>query len=153
MTDITWPTPFGYVIFCDDVRSEVDGKTTIVGAYGSDIVFGVPLPVTVGKFALVIKYFEMPGESNEPVKIEVHFPWDVEGMPAVAVDLPVEEIRKMLMPEGIDVEDARIGISFNFIFPPITFVKEGYILVRAIRGGDVIRLGRLRVAAAAPAAG
>lgn len=145
MTEITWPTPFGYVIFCDDVRNEVDGKTTIVGAYGADIVFGIPLPVTLGKFAMVVKYFELPKESSDPIKIEVYFPGDAEDAPSVAANLPAEEMRNMPLPKGADNEDARIGASFNMVFPPFTILKEGYIRVRAVRGDDVIKLGRLRV--------
>jgi hypothetical protein len=145
MTTITWPTPFGYVIFCDDVRNEVDGKTTIVGAYGADIVFGIPLPVTVAKFAMVIKYFELLNESIDPVKIEVYVPGDEDGKPSTSIDLPVEEIRNMPLPKGTDIEDARIGASFNIILSPFTILKEGYIKVQAVRGNDIIKLGRLRV--------
>lgn len=145
MTEINWPTPFGYVVFCDDVRNEVDGKITIVGAYGADIVFGVALPVTVAKFAIVIKYFETPGESDAPVQIKVYFPGDAEDSPAVAVDLPISEVRNMPLPEYADAKDARIGASFNLIFPPLTISQEGYIRVLAVRGADIIKLGRLRV--------
>jgi hypothetical protein len=145
MTTITWPSPFGYVIFCDDVREEVGGKLTIVGAYGADMVIAAILPVTIAKFAMVVKYFERPGESTEPVRIEVYFPGDEEGKPATALDLPVEEIRNMPPPKGYKNEDLRIGTTFQVLFPPTVFQTEGFVRVQAIRGQDIVRLGRLRV--------
>ena len=90
MTEINWPTPYGFTTFCDDIRHEMGGKKTLVGIYAADMNFHGPLPITLPKFCLAIHYFERPGESSDPIKIEVTLPGDEADKPSISADLPVE---------------------------------------------------------------
>lgn len=54
MNVIRPPLPGGHVIYCDDIREEVGGKTTLVGTYGGEMtIFGSP-PVKLAKFCVLI---------------------------------------------------------------------------------------------------
>jgi len=145
MTEVNWPTPFGYTIFCDDIRHELDGKTTLVGIYATDMIFRIPLPAILPKLGFVIKYFERPGESSDPVKIQIFLPGDEQDKPTIEAELPYEEMRARPPPSDPEAKDPRIGVSLNLGMAPFKVAKEGRIKVQAIRGSEVIRLGSLRV--------
>src|SRR5260221_8135574 len=133
MTEITWPTPYGYTTFCDDIRDELNGKTTLVGIYGADMLFNIQLPVTLPKLGLVVNYFERPGESTEPIRIEIFMPDSEEGKPFMVAELPHEQMRNFPIQADPEVKDPRIGAIFNMILSPLTIAKEGRIKVQAIR--------------------
>jgi hypothetical protein len=64
-------SPFGYTTFCDDIRQEVAGKSTLVGVYGPEMtVFGT-LPTNLPKLALSVNYLEHVGESEDPLELRV----------------------------------------------------------------------------------
>ena len=65
MNEIRRSTPFGYTIFCDDVRNEINGKVTLVGVYAGDVIVLGTLPVTLPKLGLSVNYHEKLGESEE----------------------------------------------------------------------------------------
>ena len=74
MKSIAPTTPYGYTIFCDDVRLEASGKTSYMGIYRGKLILNAPLPALLPKFFLVIHYFERPDESTEPVNLHVYMP-------------------------------------------------------------------------------
>jgi hypothetical protein len=147
MKEIRWPTPFGYALFCDDIRNEADGKTTLVGVYSSEMVFHAGLPAVLPKFGIVVKFFELPNESKDSVKLEIFLPGDSEDVPSIVSEIPFDQIRAMPKLEGTHDDDMRIGATFNLVVSPLNILKEGHIRVRAIRGDQIVRLGRIRVIA------
>ena len=152
MSEISWPTPFGYTIFCDDIRHEISGKTTFVGIYAGEMILHVPLPAIYPKLCLAIHYTERPGESTEPVRIEVSLPGDEIDKPAIVADLPIDQMRNRPPPSDPGADDPRLGVQFHMGLTPLQILKEGRIKVRAIRGEDVIRLGSLLIRSDAPEA-
>lgn len=145
MTEIGWPTPYGYTIFCDDIRNEIDGKVTLVGIYAADMIFNVPLPVIVPKLGIVINYFERRGESVDPIRLEIYLPGDEVGKPTITSDIPREHFRNIPELNDPDAEDVRISAVFNMVLSPVNILKKGRIRVRAVRGEDIIKLGSLRI--------
>lgn len=103
-------------IYCDDIRDEVDGKTTIVGWYGAGV--RVPLPAegallipTLG----IIGVLTMPPDSKyKSMKLELMQDENVlqsVGMPDQALNemqVPVDQTAKLLF--GREV---RIAIKMN----------------------------------------
>jgi hypothetical protein len=145
MTEISWPTPYGYTIFCDDIRNEIDGKVTLVGIYSADMIFKVPLPVIVPKLGIVISYFERRGESVDPIRLEVYLPGDEDGKPSITTDIPHDNFRNIPESNDPDAEDVRINAIFHMVLSPVNIIKKGRIRVRAVRGEDIIKLGSLRI--------
>jgi len=150
MTDVVrWPTPYGFTIFCDDIRFEQNGKRSLIGVYtGELIVFGSP-PVALPQFAMVVNYFERPGESTEPVEIGILASWRPE--PLFKIILPVDEMRKIPLPSDPEADDPVIGGVWNLNIPNLQLPQPGRIKVRARRGESEVRLGSLLVSFRPPA--
>jgi hypothetical protein len=145
------PTPYGYTIFCDDIRQEVEGKLTIVGAYGHQMIIYDNLPFILPKFGLLVNYFERPSESEESVDILVYLPGDVE--PSVVQRVEMEALRKAagdspMVPEkfrGPDSFDPLLPVRVVILMSPLHLTAEGPIRVRARRGTETYRMGTLLV--------
>lgn len=143
MTEINWPSTFGYTVFCDDVRHEMFGKISLIGIYQGEMkVVGV-LPISIPKFALAIHYFETAGESDAPLELRVFLPGDLDDAPTHRFAMafpPRAEVEKP--PDG---DDVRVGIHFFMQMAPLVISQAGRIKVRMMRGDNIIRLGSLRV--------
>jgi hypothetical protein len=144
MSEISWPTPYGYTIFCDDIRFEQENKITLVGIYAGEMIFSSPFPVMIPKLGLSVRYFEKPGESSEPVLMEVYFPGDNDDTPTMKAEIPYKEMRERSL-TPIEGMDTRLGTGMNTVISPVPLKQEGYIKVRIRRGSDVIRVGSLRI--------
>lgn len=139
------PIVFGRVVFCDDVRTELDGKVTLIGCYNADMVFPTSFPALLAKLGFYIQFFEMPDSANEKLKLEVFFPGDATDKPSMVSELPQLE---MIMPEEVNArrdEDTRKVLAFNFVLSPVNISEEGYIRVQLSKGENVYRIGRIRV--------
>jgi hypothetical protein len=143
MNDIRWPSPFGYTVFCDDIRQEVLGKITLVGVYqGEMTVIGVA-PVQIPKLALSIHFFEKPTEGHDPLEIQIFLPGDADEAPSQRVSIPPRD--HVSAPEQQGAEDIRARIAVAFQFVPLVVHQEGTLKVRMKRGDDLFRLGALPI--------
>lgn len=148
MPEIRAFTPRGHVIFCDDIRLEVDGKRQYLGIYTALITLHAEPPVVLPKLCIAIDYFERPNESEESVEIQVFLPGaqiDLEP-PLVNFKIEREQFLSIPVPTDPDAEDPQIGVSMNFTLSNVQLNAAGRIKVRAKRGDDIIRLGSLLVA-------
>lgn len=106
-------TPYGYSIFCDDIREEARGKVSFMGIYSGNMILYAAPPVSLPKLMVAVNYFERPGESDAPVEVRVYLPGDSADAPTVRVPLPVEELRASgVVPRDPDVDDPIIGCRF-----------------------------------------
>ena len=138
-------TPYGYTIFCDDVRSEAGGKTSYMGIYRGKLILNAPLPASLPKFFLVIHYFERPDESTEPVNLHVYMPGDAEGAPTVATEVPLDDARSKASGPETPESDPVFGVISHLMIAPLELKSEGRIRVRAYRGDLEVRLGTLTI--------
>lgn len=139
------PDIFGRVVFCDDIRTEIDGKITLVGCYSADMVFPAPFPALLAKLGLYIQFFEKPDEVSEKLKLEIFFPGDSKDTPSMVSEIPQIEV---LLPKEVSATrdaDTRKVTSFNFVLSPVNITQEGYIRVQLSKGEDVYRIGRIKV--------
>ena len=138
--------PFGLTIFCDDVRQEVGGKMSLIGVYGADIQFSVPFPLTVPKLSLVAYYnIDARDPNRDDVELVVLFPGDPEDGPTVRSVFPIAQmIEDVIRPEWLEA-DGLYRLSAVMTFSPLMLKQPGEIRVRAMRSGDVIKLGSLVV--------
>jgi len=146
MTEITWPAPFGYTVFCDDVRREMLGKTTHVGIYGGDMrVMGEP-PIHLPRLTLVVNFYEKMGEGSDPLELQIYLPSDGE-TPSNKIEISP---RDHAAGQGEPGEDNRALLSFVLEMAPFNITQFGKLRVRMKKGDDILRLGSLNIAAATP---
>ena len=148
MTVVIPITPYGYTIFCDDLRQETSGKLIYIGVYtGEMIVFGDP-PKLLPTFAAVTTYRERPGESDVPVKIKMFLPGGDDA--AAELDVPVAAMRSVQFGAETEGEDRMYSAIIPIRISPLLLRQDGLIKIRAYRGDDEIRLGALAVKFQAP---
>ena len=145
MSVVTWPSPFGYTIFCDDIRREIGGKNTFVGVYNAELIVNSKPPIVLARLALAITYHERFGEETKPVEIRVYFPGDADDNPRVKAALPADFRSAVPANEDTPQTDAMVSMTFYLNLSPVELNAAGVIRVRAYRGDDEIRLGSLRV--------
>ena len=142
-------TASGYVIFCDDIRHELQNKNSYMGVYRSELYAPEPFPYNLPKFAMSINYIEdREPPSTGPVTVKIYLPGDSDGHPSIETDLPVEDARNQPIPpifHNIPLSERRLGITFDLILAPLTLQREGEIKVRAYRGDEEIKLRTLVV--------
>jgi hypothetical protein len=143
MTVIAPTTPYGYTIFCDDLRQEANGKLIYIGVYTADmIIYGAP-PMLLPTFVAATTYRERPGESDAPVKIKMFLPGNDDA--AVELDLPVASMRSAQFTHETAGEDRMHSVLIPIRTVPLMVRQGGLIKIRAYRGDDEIRLGALTV--------
>jgi hypothetical protein len=148
MTVIIPNTPYGYTVFCDDLRQESNGKLIYVGVYMSEmIIFGAP-PMLLPTFVAVTTYRERPGESDVPVKIKMFVPGSDDA--AAELELPVAIMRSAQFSPETEGEDRMYSVLTPIRSSPLEVRQGGLIKIRAYRGDDEIRLGALAVKFQAP---
>jgi hypothetical protein len=132
---------FGYTIFCDDIRSEVDGKVSFIGSYMGNLLIHSPFPANLAKFAFGINYIEERGVFSEDVRIKIFMPeMDEESGDPFQFTLQRSTIQSSDKGEG--------GFRRFFspvIIAPLSLTQAGRIKVRAHCGDVTINLGTLEV--------
>jgi hypothetical protein len=140
MSDLVdMPDVFGHAVFCDDIRFEVDGKITYVGAYnhGRMNIRG-SFPANLAKFCVGITFVQRRDIFVPNIALKIFLPTDPEDKPTVDMDLtPPAEIPDTGLPNVI--------MNANLIMAPCVINGPGDIRVRILRDGLIHRLGALRV--------
>jgi hypothetical protein len=148
MTD---PIHRGYTIFCDDIRNEIGGKTTFVGCYDAEMLVHGDFPCVLPKLAFSVRYQELRGVyTDEPVLLQIYLPGDADDEPTFSGELAAPELRKSvkLHPDARRDLPRYLQITTNIISSPLAIPKPGEILIRALCGSEVVKLGSLLVRAA-----
>jgi hypothetical protein len=133
--------PYGVTIFCDDIRQEMGGKTSLIGCYGANMVVPVPFPLVLPKLGIDVSYYlpiELPWK---PIELCVFFPGDEEDKPSISAG--IDEPPKRRSEE--DSENNYLRLNLRTVLGPITISQAGRIRSIAVRDGQVTRLGSLRV--------
>jgi hypothetical protein len=141
---LTTPEIYGYTIFCDDIRQEVGGKISFVGVYSGTIFVHGEFPVTLPKFAFGISLIQRRELVEPNIEVQIFLPGDAEDSPSIRGQLsePMEGALAAQIARGVD-ETATMHI--NLVAASLTFKEPGIMKVRAIRRGDLIRLGSIRI--------
>jgi hypothetical protein len=148
--------PFGYTVFCDDIRNEVGGKNTYVGVYTGNLA--VPsFPAILPKFGIVATLLEpraMAEARDWNITVHIYLPGDATDGPTLTASLPPvpKELYATLdaspVPDDPDVPRL-IMVSAGFILSPMTLREPGRIKVRALyKDETIIKLGSIKIEAA-----
>jgi hypothetical protein len=138
-------TPFGYTIFCDDIRLEMGGQFSFVGVYPHEMQVHVDLPVAIPKLSLAVHFFCRADQLDEPVQVRIMEPGASIDAPTHSFDLPIDHIRNTAQAPDAGAEEPMVGGMFPVMFAPFRIEKEGRLNVRAVRAGKAIRLGSLLI--------
>ena len=142
--------PYGYSIFCEDIREEKDGKRTLVGVF-QDGLFVQQFPIIIPKLAIITNLVLSSGVKIQNFDWSIYFPGDDGAKPSfiakTEAEAPFEE------PQGVDTpnewrDDEVIKIqrlTQSVVFSPVQLLKPGLIKVRAVVGDNLIKAGVLRV--------
>lgn len=139
---------FGYSIFCDDIRYEIGGKVSFIGSYTNLMVVWDDFPATLTKLciaATVITPIDDPYVG--PMSIQVTLPGDKDGDQTFYWNMeapPLEQIGRV-PPSGIDGAVSVVAARAAIVLSPLVLRQSGAILVRAINGDRITKLGSIRV--------
>lgn len=147
------PAFFGHTIFCDDIRQEIGGKTTYVGAYHGVIFVRGTFPVTLPKFAFAITLYQKREFFISDFAFKIFLPGDAPDSPSIYGENKESEPGSTLAnafdsdPAVPDEQKRLIRTEANIFASPIKFNVPGPIKVRASLGDKIVKLGRLTVRA------
>ena len=140
--------PGGYSIFCDDIRHEINGKTTHVGVYNGHLIVAGSLPVTLPQICVAITLRLLP--PADPVKPIVKIFRSDEPDPLFTFEAEIEPMEAQLIPSPLPNLEPD---SVTFIQMGVTAQIQGLVIngpcalkVRAFIGDDEVRLGSLQIA-------
>jgi hypothetical protein len=136
-------TPSGFSIFCDDVRTEVNGKHLYIGVYTGDMFIQPAFPAALPSFSVVIRYRERRGESKDDLKFVIFAPGNAE--PVFTGGVSRAELDVVPKTDDPDVDDPMMELGLIATFVNFVIPEAGRIKVRAIRGDEEIRLGTLQI--------
>lgn len=139
-------SPYAHAIYCDDIRDEVGGKSTLVGVYHGSLLVQ-SFPVTLPKLCVMLQVV-MPAELvPEGLKIKVMKDHEVlaegEMLPpdfqAAIAAIPEEE-------RGAEPSQEKAWVvASNFIFSPMKLDGPGVISARVEAGDREIKANGLRI--------
>jgi hypothetical protein len=146
-----YPDVSGDTIFCDDIRQEVGGKISFMGCYPGTIFLHAPFPFTFPKFCFYITLVQRREVLDPNIEIRVYLPGDAEDAPSLRVEgaetssgAVAEQTAKEV--EGLPLSDQRVvAAHIALTATPLVFKEAGILNVRAVRQGELIRLGARRI--------
>lgn len=146
------PDVFGTTIFCDDIRTEIDGKVTFVGVYSQQMFIHGEFPVTLPKFSFGIIFVQKKSVFEANLGIRIFLPGDADDAPSVQADLSEGHEGAILAAASAspDTPQAIVVLRSNLVLAPLEIKQAGAIKVRIARRGDLVRLGALEVTGANP---
>lgn len=142
MSGISPSLPYGYTIFCDDVRRELAAKSTFVGVYDGELrVFG-KLPLILPKLVAVVSFFEEPGDGGEPLELRIHLPEDSDEEPSKRAEYPP---RNHDWNPDLPRDGQQFSLKAIIEFCPLEIKQYGRLRVRMKRGDEIYRLGSIMI--------
>lgn len=145
---------FGTATFCDDIRAEMLNKISLMGIYGYEMLLYGKFPVTLPKLGIFASLRFHKSKKIDGVDFLVYFPGDKEDAPTFSQHIDVK-LEHSLFPQPDPKEypdpSDQFGLNHPFLFSPAVIKQPGYIRVRAIAGGERIKVGALKVREASEA--
>lgn len=134
-------TPFGYTIFCEDIRVERDDRFSFIGVHPAVLTIADDFPVTFPKISFSVNFLERTSDPHEDLEILIFLP-DDKDEPSIrhAVDRKASVKRGSSSDLG---EDPLWHIAINFQFSLFTVHRPSTLRVRMKAGDTLHRCGSL----------
>jgi hypothetical protein len=144
--------PSGFVIFCDDIRREVNGKITLVGVYGGEMTIFGNAPASIPKLGIAIRFRVDP--ATLPVTAAIRVTRETASETEVLLETPVEAgplPDEFEFPESVNSDGNKfLEIGINAECGQMTFTEKTTLRVKVLVGDDEYRIGALNVKLAPP---
>jgi hypothetical protein len=137
-------TPFGYAVFCDDIRRELGNKSSLLGIYAGVANFDADFPITIPKFCIAVNWVQHRDDERKPIKLRVLLENDQSAKEQIVIegDIPVESFD--LAPR-LSPEDEIIQAMIHIALAPLVVEEPSRLKVRAMYGDEEYRLGSLHL--------
>lgn len=146
--------PSGYAIFCDDIRQEITGKTTLVGVYNGHLIVTGSLPIILPQICAAITLRLAPPEARIRPIVKI-FRSD-QDEPLFVFEADIEPVEPQLLPlklphlEQDAVTFMQMGVTAQM--QSLVINEPCALKVRAYIGDDEVRLGSLQISVHTPIA-
>jgi hypothetical protein len=143
--------PVGFTIFCDDIRQEVGGKTSLIGIYNGVMLIHSTFPATLPKFGFRIEFLEpaqLALERDFTVEFRIYLPGDEDDEPSLLAPLEPEPEQARAALENLPPPTGQRLVAHvisNLVATPFVLKEPGMIRVRAKYKDNDLRCGSLRV--------
>lgn len=130
-------------LFCDDIREEISGKTTIVGVYGTDIIFP-DFPVLQPKLSVFLRGTIPTSYAGQTLAIKLLMGTEVlleNGDVIITADPSVAKAER----QGNQEDRARRMADVKFILSPIRFDAPCTLKVMVSIGEFKVCAGKIHV--------
>lgn len=133
------PDAFGDTVFCDDIRTEVGGKFSLVGVYPSGLQ--VPaFPITFPKFGFCASFWQRREAFKGQLSLRIYFPGDEDEKPSVEAQLDADNV-----PEGVAKGPPYIVMRANIVLTGMVLNGPGSLKSRVLREGILVPIGSLPI--------
>lgn len=129
-------------IFCDDIRLEMGGKFSLMGVYGSDMIFPAAPPVLLGKWGIVVWLISDVDDVPQKMSVSVLAPPD-------KTEIAAKDFDQMPPPEHQEGA-TKMNIRLVLPMPPVNLTAAGFVEVMLTTEQETLRAGRLFVRFAPP---
>lgn len=144
--------PAGYVIFCDDIRQEVNGKITLVGVYGGEMTIYGNAPASIPKLGIAIRFRVDPNDL--PLSAIIQVTKETASETEILLDRPIEAgpiPAEFEFPQSVNSDGKKyVEIGINAECGQLTFTEKTTLRVKVLIGDDEYRIGALTAKLAPP---
>jgi hypothetical protein len=145
---------YGYTIFCDDIRQEVGGKYSYIGAYDGKMFVQGDFPVLLSKLCLAVTFLQRRELLIANVGLHIFGPEQTEvDTPSIQATFQEPEegaVAKQTaaasaaegLPGG---QTSYVAMLARIILSPFNIAQPGDLRVRILRDGKYVRAGALRI--------
>lgn len=135
----------GFTIFCDDIRHEISGKTTYVGAYNNSLLAGGGLPAAIPQLCFAVS-IRVP-QHNPPSELKIRIIKYVDSSSTVLAESIVPFDAELLIDPSDPAysPDGFYDVKGEFRLAPFIINEECRIGARCYDGDVEYKLGSLKV--------
>lgn len=135
-----------YPIFCDDIRHEISGKTTLVGIYSGKLI-AASLPATLAKLCVVLN---LATPLDQPFR-EVSVVGKLYGQEVFKLEVNEDEMAKYNEQINLMKGDAKfIDLQMASIMSPLQIDKPGVLSLEVKVDGELVPCRPLDIGVAEP---
>ncbi|GGK27762.1 hypothetical protein GCM10011322_12890 [Salinarimonas ramus] len=138
----------GTALFCDDIRLEASGQTSLIGCYAGQLIVHHAWPVTLPKLA-VMALVDAP-RAAPPREIVLRIVLDPGDTLLFETRVEATRDEPSDTAELEESPDAIVRIGLNVVLGPLAIEQESRLRVRAVVDGAEIKLGSLKIVSAPP---
>ncbi|MCE0853972.1 hypothetical protein LU689_29155 [Pseudomonas asiatica] len=135
-----------YAIYCDDIRHEVNGKTTLVGVYAGKLLVG-SFPASLSKLCVVLN---LTTPIDDPFQ-EVSVVGKLSGQEVFQLNVGKEEMAEYNKKiDELKGESKFIDMQMASIMSPIQIDKPGVLSLEVLVNGEPVPCRPLDIGQAQP---